>query len=67
MVQRIEKIELTTNFPIGPVNVYLVFGEKLTLIDAGIKTEQAWKELNNGLYHIGLTLDDITDCFDSPS
>ncbi|MFD1848762.1 MBL fold metallo-hydrolase [Oceanobacillus bengalensis] len=59
MVQRVEKIELTTNFPIGPVNVYLLFGEKLTLVDAGLKTEQAWKELNDGLHNLGLTLNDI--------
>lgn len=59
MVQRIEKIELPTNFPIGPVNVYLVFGEKLTLIDAGIKTEQAWNELLDSLKSLGLTLQEI--------
>ncbi len=59
MVQRIEKIELSTNFPIGPVNVYLVFGEKLTLIDAGIQTEQAWNELIAGLRLLGLTVQDI--------
>lgn len=59
MVQRIEKIELSTYFPIGSVNVYLVFGEKLTLIDAGIKTEQAWKELLDSLNFLGLTLQDI--------
>lgn len=58
-MQKIEKIELSTNFPIGPVNVYVLFGEKLTLIDTGLNREQAWKELNNGLLQLGLNLKDI--------
>lgn len=58
-MQKIEKIELSTNFPIGPVNVYVLFGEKLTLIDTGLNRELAWKELNNGLLKLGLNLNDI--------
>lgn len=58
-MQRIEKISLSTDYPIGPVNVYLIFGEKITLIDAGIKTEQAWKQFNDGLHNIGLDLCDL--------
>lgn len=58
-MQRIERIELTTNFPIGPVNVYVVFGEKLTLIDTGLKHEKGWAELNSGLQKIGLSLTDL--------
>lgn len=58
-MQRIERLELTTNFPIGPVYSYVVFGEKLTLIDAGLKNTQGWNELNNGLHRLGLSLSDI--------
>ena len=58
-MQRVEQIELTTNFPIGPVNAYVVFGEKLTLIDAGLKNEQGWKELNEGLHQLGIGVNDL--------
>lgn len=58
-MQKIEKIELTTGFPIGTVNSFVVFGEKLTLIDAGLKNKQGWDDLNNGLQRLGLTLKDI--------
>ncbi|WP_240758270.1 MBL fold metallo-hydrolase [Lysinibacillus sp. SGAir0095] len=58
-MHRIERLELTTNFPIGPVYSYVVFGDKLTLIDAGLKNEQGWKNLNDGLHRIGLTVTDI--------
>lgn len=58
-LQRIEKLELTTNFPIGPVNSYVVFGEKLTLIDAGLKNKQGWDDLNHGLHRIGIELTDL--------
>lgn len=58
-LQRIERVELTTNFPIGPVNSYIVYGDKLTLIDAGLKNKQGWNELNNGLHRLGLSLSDL--------
>ncbi|MEK4425834.1 MBL fold metallo-hydrolase [Solibacillus sp. FSL K6-1523] len=58
-MHRVEKLELTTNFPIGPVNSYVVFGEKLTLIDAGLKNKQGWDDLNNGLHRLGIQLTDL--------
>lgn len=58
-VQKIEKIELTTGFPIGTVNAFVVFDEKRTLIDAGLKNKQGWDDLNNGLHRIGLKITDI--------
>jgi len=58
-MQKIEKLVLSTNFPIGPVNAYLLFGEKLTLIDTGLNRDYVWKELNDSLYNLGLTLKDI--------
>lgn len=58
-LRRIEKLELTTNFSIGPVNSYVVFGEKLTLIDAGLKNKQGWDDLNHGLHCLGVELTDL--------
>jgi glyoxylase-like metal-dependent hydrolase (beta-lactamase superfamily II) len=50
-VQRkgIQRITLPTPFPIGPVNVYLVESESLTLVDAGPKTDEAWESLKQQL------------------
>lgn len=59
MVQKIEKIKLPTNWPVGPVNVYLVYGEKLTLIDTGLNYNESWSELNASLHKLGLKLNDI--------
>ncbi|WP_240613562.1 MBL fold metallo-hydrolase [Pueribacillus theae] len=59
MAQKIDSIALTTNWPVGPVNVYLIYGEKLTLIDTGLKNDQSWKELNEALHERGLDIRDI--------
>lgn len=56
---KIETIALTTNWPVGPVNVYLIYGEKLTLVDTGLKNETTWRELRDGLIEKGLSLQDI--------
>lgn len=58
-VQRVEKIELPTSFPVGPVHVFIVFGEKLTLIDTGLNLDQAWKDLNDGLHSLDVKLEDL--------
>ncbi len=55
----IHKITLPTPFPIGPVNVYLVEGESLTLIDVGPNTEEAFATLQQGLSERGYTWRDI--------
>ncbi|MFK2824286.1 MBL fold metallo-hydrolase [Bacillus sp. B190/17] len=53
------KITLPTPFPVGDVNVFLIKGERLTLIDAGVKTASSFEALVTGLSEIGYTLDDI--------
>jgi glyoxylase-like metal-dependent hydrolase (beta-lactamase superfamily II) len=60
-VQRkgIHRITLPTPFPIGPVNVYLVEGDSLTLVDAGPKTEEAWESLKRQLRDRGYSPSDI--------
>jgi glyoxylase-like metal-dependent hydrolase (beta-lactamase superfamily II) len=55
----IAKITLPTPFAVGDVNVYLVKGEKLTLVDVGPKTEEAWKSLTAQLAQLNLTTKDI--------
>lgn len=57
--QLITAITLPTPFPVGDVNVYLVKGEALTLVDAGPKTEQAWELFKQKLKKIGYTPNDI--------
>jgi glyoxylase-like metal-dependent hydrolase (beta-lactamase superfamily II) len=53
------KLKLPTPFPVGDVNVYLIKGDQLTLVDAGPKTEQAWLSLQAQLKEIGYTPKDI--------
>jgi glyoxylase-like metal-dependent hydrolase (beta-lactamase superfamily II) len=53
------KLELPTPFPVGDVNVYVIKGDQLTLIDAGPKTEEAWESFKQQLKQIGYTPKDI--------
>jgi glyoxylase-like metal-dependent hydrolase (beta-lactamase superfamily II) len=53
------KITLSTPFPVGDVNVYLVKGDTLSLIDAGPLTDTAWEQLKRELKTFGYTPDDI--------
>lgn len=57
--EKIIKIELPTPFAVGDVNVYVVKGDALTLIDAGVRTEAAWKAFTFHLAQHGLTPEDI--------
>ncbi|MBM7701632.1 MBL fold metallo-hydrolase [Metabacillus iocasae] len=59
MVTQIHKIVLPTPFDVGDVNVYLLEGDSLTLVDAGVKTEEAWKKFNEELGRIGFAVSDI--------
>ncbi|MDQ0219077.1 MBL fold metallo-hydrolase [Peribacillus cavernae] len=55
----IAKISLPTPFPVGDVNVYIIKGDTLTLIDTGLQTEQGKEALEQGLEDIGLSINDI--------
>lgn len=57
--EKIIKLSLPTPFAVGDVNVYIVKGEALTLIDAGVKTEEAWEAFQFQLGQHGLTPEDI--------
>ncbi|WML59840.1 MBL fold metallo-hydrolase [Neobacillus sp. PS2-9] len=55
----IAKITLPTPFPVGDVNVFLIKGERLTLVDVGVKTEKSWNSLKEQLAELHLHPDDI--------
>ncbi len=55
----IHTLALPTPFPVGPVNVYLVEGEPLTLVDVGPRVQEAWTALEEGLARHGYTPADV--------
>jgi glyoxylase-like metal-dependent hydrolase (beta-lactamase superfamily II) len=59
MNEHIYRIVVPTPFPVGNVNMYLIKGDSLTLIDAGVKTEEAWRSFQQQLRQIGYTPSDI--------
>src|SRR5438067_13596670 len=56
---RIIPISLPTPFYIGPVNVYLIKEDPITLIDTGPKTAEAIDALRAGLKQAGVGVADI--------
>jgi glyoxylase-like metal-dependent hydrolase (beta-lactamase superfamily II) len=55
----IAKITLPTPFAVGDVNVYLIKGERLTLVDTGVKTDASWNSLTEQMADLGLIPSDI--------
>src|ERR1700752_4820373 len=56
---RVVPISLPTPFYIGPVNVYLIAEDPLTLIDTGPKTKEAIDALRAGLRAAGFLVSDL--------
>src|ERR1044071_4827364 len=56
---RIVSISLPTPFYVGPVNVYLIMEEPLTLIDTGPKTREALDALKEGLRRERVRVSDL--------
>jgi glyoxylase-like metal-dependent hydrolase (beta-lactamase superfamily II) len=56
---KIHRISVPTPFYVGPVNIYLVDEDPLTLIDAGPRDEQSLAGLREGLARLGYQLSDI--------
>jgi glyoxylase-like metal-dependent hydrolase (beta-lactamase superfamily II) len=52
-------LSIATPFPIGPVNVYLIEDEPLTLVDAGPNSGAALQELSKQLGRRGYALEDL--------
>jgi glyoxylase-like metal-dependent hydrolase (beta-lactamase superfamily II) len=56
---RIEKLVIPTPFPVGPINVYLIVDDPITLVDTGPKTEQADAALREQLGKLGFKTEDV--------
>ena len=56
---RIEKLVIPTPFPVGPINVYLVVDDPITLVDTGPKTDQAVAALREQLRKHGFKTEDV--------
>ena len=56
---RVFPISVPTPFYVGPVNVYLIAEEPLTIIDTGPKTKEAIDALRAGLRAAGFLISDI--------
>ena len=59
VAERIHQIPTPTPFYVGPINAYLIEDEPLTLIDSGVKTDEAEQALRAGLTALGLGFGDI--------
>ncbi|SDJ66055.1 MBL fold metallo-hydrolase [Sediminibacillus albus] len=58
-VTAIKQLTVPTPFAVGDAHIYLLEGETLSLIDAGVKTKEAWQALKAGLKEIGYYPNDI--------
>lgn len=53
------QLVLPTPFSVGPINVYIIKGDVLTLVDTGPKTEQTWEVFCELLKELRLKPEDI--------
>ncbi len=53
------RIELPTHYPIGPVNVFLIKDDPLTLVDAGLNNDESWALVQQGVRDAGCEMSDI--------
>src|SRR5215207_6711399 len=56
---KIIPISVPTPFYVGPVNVYLIAEDPVTLIDTGPKTKEAIEALREGLRRAGFRIRDV--------
>jgi glyoxylase-like metal-dependent hydrolase (beta-lactamase superfamily II) len=56
---RIEKLIIPTPFPVGPINIYLIVDDPITLVDTGPKTDQAGAALREQLRKLGFKTEDV--------
>ncbi|WLR43845.1 MBL fold metallo-hydrolase [Bacillus carboniphilus] len=57
--EKIYQMSLPTPFPVGDVNIFLVKGDALTLVDTGPKTKEAWDSFQFQLKEAGYSVEDI--------
>lgn len=55
----VSHFKIPTIFSIGPINVYLINAEPLTLIDTGLQNAEAETALKAGLHSLGYSMKDI--------
>lgn len=53
------RLELPTPYSVGPVNSYLLLGDRPALVDCGMRTDKSLTALENELAAHGLTVGDI--------
>lgn len=56
---RIEKLVIPTPFPVGPINIYLIVDDPLTLVDTGPKTDAAMEAFTAQIKQLGFRIEDI--------
>ncbi|SDI96876.1 MBL fold metallo-hydrolase [Salimicrobium halophilum] len=52
-------ITVPTPYAVGDVHLYILKGKKITLIDAGVRTEEAWTAFHRQLKEYGMKPEDI--------
>ncbi|PAV29564.1 MBL fold metallo-hydrolase [Virgibacillus profundi] len=55
----VSQITIPTPFAVGDTHVYLIKGDMLSLVDAGVKTKEAWEALQIQLKELGYYPNDI--------
>ncbi|MBD1222680.1 MBL fold metallo-hydrolase [Virgibacillus halodenitrificans] len=55
----ISQITIPTPFAVGDTHVYLLKGDTLSLVDAGVKTKEAWEALTSQLKQLNYSPNDI--------
>ncbi|WP_100010730.1 MBL fold metallo-hydrolase [Lentibacillus sediminis] len=55
----IKQLTVPTPFAVGDVHVYLLKGDMLSLVDAGVKTKEAWQAVTEQLKESGYHPEDI--------
>lgn len=55
----ISQLTIPTPFAVGDTHVYLIKGDILSLVDAGVKTKEAWEALKSQLKELGYYPNDI--------
>ena len=57
--QEIKQITIPTPFAVGDVHTYIIITDKVTLVDAGVRTMEAWDVFQSELKKHGLKVLDI--------
>ncbi|MBB6455342.1 glyoxylase-like metal-dependent hydrolase (beta-lactamase superfamily II) [Salirhabdus euzebyi] len=61
--EKIYQLTVPTPYPVGDVHLYVLKGETLSLIDAGVNTDEAWDAVKVQLKEIGLSSKDFEQIF----